>query len=141
MKDFFKNRTWDDYLSMGVIAIIILGLALFFIGFYWGFEPLDLPTETGIPDNMGKVSVHKFTSGKELDSFIVIRYAELTANQNYNLFSLAGAISSASGTLYAMVIVSILGFSLIMLGVAIVIVVIIVGLIIDIIAKRKAKKA
>ncbi len=141
MKDFFKNRTWDDYLAMVVIGLIIGGLVIFFIGFYWGFKPLELPAGTGLPDQMGKVSVHKFTTGQGLNSFIAARYLELTADQNYNLFSLAGAISSASGTLYAMVIVSLVGFSLIMLGVLVMLIVIIAGFTIDMIARKKAKKA
>lgn len=132
MKNFFKNRTWDDYLAMFVIGTIILGLVLFFIGFYWGFKP------TYYSGLLNKVNVHNFVSKNKTD-FMKLIMDGYNLPTDLNLFSLAGNIDSSFGTLYALVVLSILGFSLIILGVTMIIVVIIVGFIWDIIAKRKMK--
>ena len=112
MKNFFENRTWDDYLAMVVIALIIGGLAIFFVGFYWGFEPELVGTLS-----IGKISVHKVTAGK-IPANVMIG---LQNDVDYNLFSLAGSIDPSFGMMYVMVIISLVGFSMIMLGIVMII--------------------
>ncbi len=137
MKNFFENKTWDDYLIAGVFVLIIGGLALFFIGFYFGFNPV-LPNggNDGALFNE-KLSVHKIVSGKAFAGTMSV----IGLNGDYNLFSLAGAIDPSFGAMYAMVVVSILGFSFMMLGFAIVLTVIIVGFIWEMVMKKKQRKA
>ncbi len=133
MKDFFKNRTWDDYLAMVVVVLIVLGAALFFIGFYWGFTPKAMVPgfEDTTFDLLGNASVHKVLSNTT--------YQSIYGLGDYNLFSLAGKIDSSFGTLYAMVVVSLLGFSFMMLGIAIMISVIVIGLVWEAILRKKNK--
>lgn len=132
MKNFLKDKTWDDYYLYVTFGIMILGFILFLIGFYYGFEQ---PGLEGTPLN-GKTNVANIL--KQDNSIYTILIDGW--NDSWNLFDLAGNIdSSLEGALFAMVVVSILGFSFIMLSLFLMVLVIIIGFTIDII-RRKEKK-
>lgn len=141
MKDFFKSKTWDDYLTYSVLGLIIGGLAVFFIGFYWGFE-MEAVIGSGVIDEFsGKYNVRKIISlSKDNPSALALICPELIGEQNLNLFTLAGSISSESNPLFAFVVISLFGFSMIILGIVVMIVSIATVFIIDLVIRNKIKK-
>ncbi len=120
MKDFFRNRTWDDYFAYAIIGIISIGLILFFVGFFWGFNPIA---------GSGKINVSKLTG----NAIAQLPYEVISGSMpdKMSLFDLAGYTNADWGAAYGMIITSILGFSLIMLGLALVIIFLLVGIFIE----------
>lgn len=115
MINFFKNKTLEDYIIYSIITMFLLGMLMFFIGFFWGFKsPIDLGTEI----NFSKLNVNSVLHGDWN-----LYGGRLSEPQN--LFDLMKNIDSSFDALYALTIVSIIGFSIIMFSIFLVIIVVI----------------
>ncbi len=130
MKNFFKDKNWDDYYLMATLVIIIIGFVLFFIGFFFGFD-----IDVAIVGQQLHTNVRNVISGdsKVVEAFI--------GDNPRNLFDLIGMIDSDMAPLYGFAVTAVVGFSFIMLSIAMIVLVIIVGLIIELVQKKKNKKA
>ncbi len=131
MKEFFKDKTFEDYLLMGLLAIIILGGILFVVGYFWGFS-----TPLGNTIWSGKTSIKEIVEGKS--NYYNAAYGS-KVNDGINLFSLMGIVDPSWGAAYGMCITAIIGVSLLLLSVAIIIIIMIVGLIVDVIIPKMKK--
>lgn len=139
MKEFFKEKSWDDYLAMGVIFFLILGLILFVVGFYWGFDADPTNPIASIIPSTEKTSVAQITKGNSTVYSAV--YPSIIGDKT-NLFDLVGNMDANWGTAYGMAITAVVGFSFIMLSIALIIFILVAGLVVEIIIpKIKAKKA
>ncbi len=130
MKNFFKDKNWDDYYLMATLVIIIIGFVLFFIGFFFGFDLtndiLGLPMHTNVRNVIGG-------NTPLVETFL--------GSDPKDLFDLMGMVDSSMGPLFGFCVTAIVGFSFIMLSIAMIIVVIVVGLVIELVQKKKNKKA
>lgn len=109
MIKFLKNRTWDDYVIATVLITIFLGLFLFVIGFFWGFE------DKSIIFLNGKTSVMKLLKKDDLE-WMSSNGFEFVSIDNSNLFIMMKDLNKDMGSLYSMVALSVSGFAFIMLG-------------------------
>lgn len=136
MKDFFKGKRWDDYMAYAIMVIMILGMVMFFVGYYWGVE-----WDWGFVGISSKVNLHKVAANVDGCRTLISNTLGITADK-MDIFTLMGYMDPSWGAVYAMGIVAIIGFSFIMLGILLVILMLIAGLMIEIVVpKIKAKKA
>lgn len=130
MIDFFKNRSWEDYVVIAVFSIVIIGVLMFAIGFFWGIDVEVVPgfeTKTSVYGVLFKENPTLSQAGLD----------------NSNLFNLVGSIDkriSGFDVLYAMTVVSITGFSIIMFGILTIILLVVGSILYDVyLAKFKDK--
>ncbi len=132
MKEYIKNATWVDWILMSIGACIVIGATLFIIGFFWSFEQSEILGPVG--EVLGKTNVSKILKADN-------PFAGKLDLDNKNLFTLAGSIDPSLAPLFGLVVTSLVGFSLMMLGLLGIIILLIASLVVDyIIPKIKAKK-
>lgn len=103
MRDFIRDKSWEDWLIYSAGIIILIGLFLFTIGYLWSFTmQTDIfPNE----DNVKKTNIRELLKGTSYDE--------------YNLFTLIGAINKdITPKFFNMTVLAISGFTFIMFGIA-----------------------
>lgn len=116
MKEFFKDKTWDDYLLMGILGLIFFSLAILAIGLLFSVK-FNNPTIPGIPIDLfsQKVSIFQILFGKGAQ---IVSAADLDTT---NLFTLMGDLTPELGAIYTMAALAVSGFALLMTSFALVI--------------------
>ncbi|NQX83321.1 MAG: hypothetical protein HRS50_01220 [Mycoplasmataceae bacterium] len=135
MKNYLRKKSLEDYIVWIVGSLFIFGFALFIIGFFWGVEG-----PVANLNGLGKTSILKFL---KIDNINYPLYTIPNGGmiENTNLFTLIKTLNPSIGLIYSMAILSVVGFSFIMLDIIIVIGLIIVTFILEmIIPKIKSKK-
>ncbi len=128
MKNFFKDKTWENYFTYFLFFLLIISVLFLIFGFFWNVET-DIYF-SDIDSINTKTSVTKIL--KEDFPFI-----ELLNENNgeildtKNLFTLCKTINPEIGILYDMVILAITGFSIMMLLILIVIVIFILAVLFE----------
>ena len=102
MNNFFKINSFEDILVYTVMGLILIGLVLFFIGYFWNVD-VDLALQS--------INVRKAL--KNPDTYPAIT----TGLDTHNLFTMMGSINKeVYGALYSMTALSVSGFAIIMIG-------------------------
>lgn len=132
MRKFLENKGWEDYLIWTIIGIIILGLFLFIIGFLW-----KIPVDSTFSLVSGeKYSINKLLSDDSLSGLIYFNGGEINST---NLFTLMGSLDSGMFG-YSMAALAISGFSFIMLGILLFVILLMIALTFELIIPKIKKR-